>query len=43
VVVEYRYPIPSPIFFVPTELSILIQLSSNIVAPSLSSFFISIM
>ena len=43
VVVEYRYPIPSVIFFVLTQLSIFIQLSSNIVAPSLPSFFISIM
>jgi hypothetical protein len=37
VVVEYRCPIPSLIFFVSTQLSILIQLSSNIVAPSLPS------
>jgi hypothetical protein len=34
VVVEYRYPISSLIFFVPTQLSILIQWSSKIVAPS---------
>jgi hypothetical protein len=42
VVVEYRYPIPSLIFFVPTQLSILIQWSSNIVAPSLPSSFSSL-
>ena len=42
VVVEYRCPIPSLIFFVPTQLSILIQLSSNIVAPSLPSSFSSL-
>jgi hypothetical protein len=34
-----RYPIPSLIFFVLTQLSILIQLSSNIVTPSLPSSF----
>ena len=42
VVVEYRYPIPSLIFFVPTQLCILIQLSSNIVTPSLPSSFSSL-
>ena len=42
VVVEYRYPIPSVIFFVPTQLSILIQWSSNIITPSLPSSFSSL-
>ena len=38
-VVEYRYPIPSLIFSVPTQLSILNQWSSNIVTPSLPLSF----
>ena len=42
VVVEYRCSIPSLIFFAPTQLSILIQWSSNIVTPSLPSSFSSL-
>jgi hypothetical protein len=44
VVVEYRCPIPSLIFFVPTQFFILIQWSwsSNIVTPSLLSSFSSL-
>ena len=42
VVVEYSCSIPSLIFFVSTQLSVLIQWSSNIVAPSLPSSFSSL-
>jgi hypothetical protein len=42
VVVEYRCPITSLIFFVPTQLSMLNQWSSNIVTPSLPSSFSSL-